>query len=449
MEFNIEETGALSYCLKVEVSAEELEPDINRAVRKHRAQLQMKGFRKGRVPVELVRRLHGKELAQEAVQSLLEEMFTDLVLDSGKYNVWKDSPLYNFNYEYEKGVTARIIFAERPTIELQDLEGQELAMPADRLTEEHVDRALEDILWNYGSLQPAEEGAEIREGDVLTYDLQEIDPELRAPILGTARKDQELILSEEEDALEEELREVVLGAQVGTVVRFEVESDETGAVQDLVRRRTYEAAITAVRRWRAAEVTDELARRLTGGGEHSADTFREWVTQITDVKLRRRNAEIRQTRMVDRLLDMHEFEAPQLAIDMFVDSASRREAAWCAVNASAEGSFEALRERLGRLAERQARWLFLRNALLEKYEIELSEMDVRLDMMERARAELVNGLYMNQAPDDFVEPDRMDPRSAAYRARDRKLFEKLAEVFKITVDDPAAPEEAEPELLEA
>ena len=63
MEFSIEETGVLSYCLKVEVSAEDLEPDINREVRKHRAQLQMKGFRPGRVPVGLVRRLYGKVLA--------------------------------------------------------------------------------------------------------------------------------------------------------------------------------------------------------------------------------------------------------------------------------------------------------------------------------------------------------------------------------------------------
>ena len=280
MEFNIEETGVLSYCLKVEVSAQDLEPDINRAVRKHRAQLQMKGFRPGHVPAGMVRRLYGKELAQEAVRGLLEEMYQDLVVDSGRYNVWQDSEAYDYDYEYEKDLTARITFAEQPAIELQEVEGQEIEVPSDDLTEEHVEQALEDILWNYGDLQPLEEGRVIEEGDILTYDLQEIDPKLRAPIVGTTRKGQELMLSKESSAVEKALREAALGAQVGSVVRFGVDLDDKGVVQDVVERRSYEASITDAKRWRAAEVTDELVRRVTGEEEQSADTFRDWVAAI-------------------------------------------------------------------------------------------------------------------------------------------------------------------------
>ena len=302
MEFRIEETGTLTHCLKVEVSAEDLEPDINRAVRKHRAQLQMKGFRTGRVPVKLVRRLHGKELAQEAVRGLLEEMYEDLVLESGRYDVLHGSEKYDYNYEYEKDLSARIAFAERPAIELQDFEGQVIEVSVEHMTEEHVERALEDILWNYGELQPVSEGVDIEEGDILTYDLQEIDSELYAPIVGTARKDQELVLSEEVNALEDALREAALGAQVGSVVRFEVASDDAGVVLDIIENRNYEAAITDVQRWKAAELTDELVRRVPGMEEHSVDTFWDWVAVIAEAKLERRNEEIRQECMIDRLL---------------------------------------------------------------------------------------------------------------------------------------------------
>ena len=448
MEFNIEETGVLSYCLKVEVSAQDLEPDINRAVRKHRAQLQMKGFRPGHVPAGMVRRLYGKELAQEAVRGLLEEMYQDLVLDSGRYDVWQDSEAYDYDYEYEKDLTARITFAEQPSIELQDVEGEEIEVPSDDVTEEHVEQALEDILWNYGDLQSLEEGAAIEEGDILTYDLQEIDPKLRAPIVGTARKGQELMLSKESSAVEKALREAALGAQVGSVVRFEVDLEDKGVVQDVVERRSYEASITDAKRWRAAEVTDELVRRVTGEEEQSADTFRDWVAAVTGIKLRRRNEEIRQATMIDRLLEMHEFEVPQLAIDRFLESALRRELARGTVDASAEGSIEALRARLEPVVERQARWIFLRDALLAEHGIDVSETDVRRDLVERAHGDVVDGLYMNQEPVDFLEHGRTDPASVAYRVRNKKLFEKLAESFQVQSDETANEEEAEPELLE-
>ena len=113
--------------------------------------------------------------------------------------------------------------------------------------------------------------------------------------------------------------------------------------------------------------------------------------------------------MIDRLLEMHEFEVPQLAIDRFLESALRRELARGTVDASAEGSIEALRTRLEPVVERQARWIFLRDALLVEHGIDVSETDVRRDLVERAHGDVVDGLYMNQEPADFLEHGRTDP----------------------------------------
>ena len=256
------------------------------------------------------------------------------------------------------------------------------------------------------------------------------------------------MLSEEKNATETALREAALGAQVGSVVRFEVDSDDTGVVQDVVERRSYEAAITAAERWQAAEVTDELVRRVTGLEEQSVETFRDWVAPITQAKLTRRNEEIRQERIIDRLLELHEFEVPQLAIDRFLESALQRRIALYGVDWATERAVNGMRRRLGPTVERQARWLFLRDALLEEYGIGVSEMDVQHDLLELAHEDVVEGLYMNREPEDFPERDRADPASVAYRVRNRKLFERLADSFQVQSGDPGAPEEIEPELLE-
>ena len=447
MEFAIEETGTLTHCLTVEVSAEDLEPDINRAVRKHRAQLQMKGFRTGRVPMNLVKRLHGQELAQEAVRGLLEEMYEDLVLNSGKYNVWAESEQYNYDYDYGKDLSARITFAERPAIELQDFDGQVIEVSEERMTEEYVEGALEDILWNYGELQPVSEGADIEEGDILTYDLQEIDSELRAPILGTARKDQELVLSEEVNPLEEALREAALGAQVGSVVRFEAAWDDTGVVQDVVGHHSYEASITAVQRWKAAELTDELVRRVPGLEGQSVDTFRDWVAVIAEAKLERQNEAILREGMIDRLLEMHEFEVPKLVMDLSMKTLVMQWMALYGLKWMTGRAFYGMRRRFAPTVERQTRWLVLRDALLDKYGLDLYTVDVKRDLTEIAHDIMIKCMYTNTEPEELLENGYPDQTSVEFRVLTNRLFERLADSFLVRSDDFAPPVEAEPKLL--
>ena len=439
MDIQIEETGTLSYCLKVEASAEDLEPDIDRAVREHRAQLQVKGFRTGRVPVTLVRSLYGAKLAQEVVRSLLEEVFEDLVLKSGKYRVWEDSVQYEYDYEYGKQLKARITFAERPRFKLPSPAGQEIRFPTLKVTAEDVDKALEEILWNYGEVQPVNEGADIEEGDILTYDLQEIDPELNSPIVGTAKRDQELRLGEEGNALEAALRVAALDAQAGSVVRFEVGSDEWEAGLDPTRCRSYEARLTAVRRRQAADLTDELVRRVTRGQMPSTENFWEWVGGLVEDRLTPSHEDRCQECTAEVLLDLYAFEAPQLVIDRILDSVLQQEIARGAVDASAEGSPEDLRMRYWTVAERSARWIFLREALLIRHAIDFTHMDAYLVRAEVANQDMADCMYMNREMGEVKRRECMDPERVQNRILNRKLFDEMIGLFHVTYDDPEIP----------
>ena len=449
MQISIKETGVLSFALEVDASAEDLQPDMNRAFRKHRAQLQLKGFRPGHVPLGMVKRLYGKDLADEAVQELLKEAFQDLVVDSGKYEVWEGSPRLDYDYDYEGDLHARVPFAVCPKIDIQDLEGQEIEVPSDKVTDGDIEQAVNDILWNYGEIRPVAEDDALIDGDMVTYDLQEIDSRLHVPVLGTLVTAEVLDLSQEKNALETALREVVIGAKVGERVRFEVRVDSSSAVEEMAKQRSYEAQLTRAERFEPAELADELVQRVTADEEVSVETFRAWVADVFGHKLARKNWEIRQDRMVDRLLEMHKFDAPDVVVQEFVDRMVARAVQHSITSGEALGSEEALRAKLRPMVENRTRWFSLRKALVAHFKLDITEEDIEQDLFSRAYGDVMNSMYRNQAASEVQEEDRYDSLAITYRIENQKLFEALSEKFNVVQSASDESPAAEPEVAAA
>ena len=60
--------------LKIEVSAEQLEKALQKAYEKNKNKIQLKGFRKGKAPRNIIEKIYGKEIFYEdAANELIEE----------------------------------------------------------------------------------------------------------------------------------------------------------------------------------------------------------------------------------------------------------------------------------------------------------------------------------------------------------------------------------------
>ncbi|WP_156721793.1 trigger factor [Streptomyces apocyni] len=156
--------------LTVEVPFEELKDSLDAAYKKINQQVTVKGFRKGKIPARVIDQRFGRgAVLEEAVNDALPKFYTEAV-NEGELNVLgqpdvditelKDGELLAFTAEVDI----------RPTIEIPDYSGIEVEVDAVEVTDEDVEKSVEQLRERFASTSPVERAA--AEGDVLTIDLQ-------------------------------------------------------------------------------------------------------------------------------------------------------------------------------------------------------------------------------------------------------------------------------------
>ncbi len=155
--------------LTVEVPFEELKDSLDAAYKKINQQVTVKGFRKGKIPARVIDQRFGRgAVLEEAVNDALPKFYNEAVTEAevnplGQPEVditeLKDGELLSFTAEVDV----------RPTIEIPDYSGIEVEVDAIEVTDEDVEKSVEQLRERFASTNPVERAAV--EGDVVTVDL--------------------------------------------------------------------------------------------------------------------------------------------------------------------------------------------------------------------------------------------------------------------------------------
>jgi trigger factor len=155
--------------LTVEVPFEELKPSLDAAYKKINQQVQVPGFRRGKVPARVIDQRFGRgAVLEQAVNDALPKFYSDAVTEGelstlGQPEVditdLKDNELLTFTAEVDI----------RPEIEIPDFSGIEVTVDAVDVPDEDVDQAVEQLRERFASTTVVERPA--AEGDVVKIDL--------------------------------------------------------------------------------------------------------------------------------------------------------------------------------------------------------------------------------------------------------------------------------------
>jgi trigger factor len=156
--------------LTVEVPFEELKDSLDAAYKKINQQVTVKGFRKGKIPARIIDQRFGRgAVLEEAVNDALPKFYTEAV-NEGELNVLgqpdvditelKDGELLSFTAEVDI----------RPVIEIPDYSGIEVVVDSVEVSEEDIQKSVEQLRDRFASTNPVERAA--ADGDVVTLDLE-------------------------------------------------------------------------------------------------------------------------------------------------------------------------------------------------------------------------------------------------------------------------------------
>ncbi|MCS6988522.1 MAG: trigger factor [Chloroherpetonaceae bacterium] len=368
MTHAIKTLSATEQELALTLEPSEYQPKLDESYKAAQANLQIKGFRKGKVPMEMVKRLVGKEIESDAVEALASDMFSKIVAEK-KLKLVGRARIRRFEFNPDKTLNVYLVYEVQPDFELKPFADYSFKKAEYEIRAEDVEREVKAMLEEQG-VWVSKDG-EATEEDMVIADSQQLDSS-GTPIIGKRFENQEFLIRMIRK--ESPLRAALIGAKSGDERVVEIEArDEKGRGET----RKYKLFVKEVKRLDLPELTDELAKEITQGRAQTAAELRASIENALKERYAQKAEEDLLEEIAKKFVEDNPIEAPSAMIrsfeDMLIENAARR------LGGKFPKGFDAqaFRRQISPNAKRQAQWTLIRYKLAEMAGIRIDENAVR------------------------------------------------------------------------
>ncbi len=308
-EVEVEELGPCKKRLKIDVSAEAIKAEMEKAYGELASTVATKGFRRGHAPQRLLRMRFGEEVTEQVKQDLIDRALGE-ALEEKKLEALGVPNVENVEFESGEALKFEVTVLLRPNFELKDYDGLELSQPSTQVTEAEVRADLEGLRSRYGHLEPVAESA-VEEGHVLVADyvLKVGEDEL------WKRENTELpvgpsnwLLSLSEDA-----NQKLVGLKPGEEIELEATlPDDYPEEKYRGQKGELKVVVKEIKRVVLPEVDVAFAQRL---GLSSLEELEKEVQASLRRQKQRLARAVVERRLIDKLLETVNFELPEEVVD--------------------------------------------------------------------------------------------------------------------------------------
>ena len=423
----------LKRAYRITIPSKDIAARVEGEIKKVAPRIQMPGFRPGKVPANLVRKMHGPALEQEALNTAVQEGVQQLLAEQ------KLRPAMQPAVELEDGGPGKDAVVRVELETLPDLpEPQIDDLTLERLTVEptdaEVDEAVNRMMQGQKSYNPAPEGHAAQMGDLVVIDyLGTVDGTAFEGGTGEAMR-VELGSGRLIPGFEDQL----IGATVGEHRTLSVSFPDDYPV-DTLKGKPAEFAVTVIEVQTAteAQADDTFAKSM---GLEGIDQLRGLLKGQIEQELNGLTRTYMKRKLLDRLAETHSFEVPPSMVEAEFSQIWQQlehEATHEADPEAARAEMEAEREEYRQIAERRVRLGLLLSEIGTRNGIQISQNEMSQLVMQAAQQ------YRPEDRQRFAEYVQNDPMAAAQLRA--PLFEDKVVDFlfdKATITDRAVSREA-------
>ncbi|WP_347830615.1 trigger factor [uncultured Planktomarina sp.] len=363
------------------VTADELAAKVDEKLVEARPEIEMKGFRKGKVPMALLKKQYGQRLMGEAMQESIDGAMSKHFEDSGDRPAMQPAvKMTNDDWKEGDDIHVEMSYEALPTIPEVDLKKIKLDKMIAKADEASVDEALANLAETAQDFADRKKGTKSKDGDQVTIDfLGKVDGEA---FEGGAAEDYPLVLGSNSfiPGFEAQLVGVKVGEEIEVNVTFPAEyGAENLAGKDAV----FECKIKAVKAPKAAEINDELATKF---GAEDLAALKGQISERLEAEYAGAARAVQKRHLLDALDKMVKFELPPSLVEAEAGQIAHQ--LWHDENPDVQGhdhpEIEPTDEH-NTLAERRVRLGLLLAELGQKAEIQVTDAEMTQAMMNQAR----------------------------------------------------------------
>ena len=363
------------------LSQEAIQTQIDKMAIQAGKELKVDGFRKGKVPAHVVKKLHGEKLEQDAEGEELKNLIDAGMSEAGISQAdILGQPSFKKYEKTDNGIEVEVEISTRPTFEAEGYTDNLPSFEKPVATQEEIDAQLKEIAEGQAPFVAIETAREVQDGDMTVIDFEGF-------VDGVAfdgGKGEGFNLQIGSGQFIPGFEEQVIGMAYDSEKEITVTFPEDYQSEDLAGKEAmFKVIVKEIQEKGEAELNDELAVKLLQGTEGaSLEMLKEKVKeQIESLAISKLYNEDLKPQIVEALVAKFDFALPNNIVDQEIDAKVNAKAQ--EMDAEELESFkenpekvDALREEVRADAEASVRATFIVDALAKKEGVSVEDKEV-------------------------------------------------------------------------
>ena len=402
-----------TYELAISAKWIDIKEDFNSAKKKVAKEIKLPGFRKGKIPENILMSQYIHSVEMGFVQDFCEKYYL-MALQEEKLTPINQAQLKDIDFSYEKDLSFKSEFEIEPSLSLPKFKKNMVSVEKIKFlsNDEEVDKTIDNIMNSQAKAEQIEKNS--KDGDFLIVDMQELD-ESGIPIIG---KKEKKYIAIGQDPFIEDKAESFKSKNVGDSVKITIDMGDG--------EKNYEFTIDTIQRRVPPVLDDDFVKQM----DPNCKSVAEWKSNVRksiDSEYQRKSDEMFNSSLIDEFVKLIN---PILPLSMLENYLNNIVSEVKQNQNSPEMDDSKIKEQYQLFAENNLKWFLLRKAIISDQELSVSTDEVNdfikeaLDKNETQKAE-IERFYKKESNKNKLSDDLLD----------QKIIEMLKEHSKIKEKD--------------
>ncbi len=459
----------LNATITVTITPDDYLPKVDAELQKYRKNAQLKGFRKGKTPLNFIRKMHGKAILVDSINEILQNEMHKYLTEEN-FNIIgqplsvedQQEPEFNLSEKKDYVFSFDIGMAPEATLNGMDKNATYDFMEV-KIPDEKIDETIADLRMRAGESVSVDDA--VKEKDIIAINAEELDGD-QPKKDGWASTFNVLV-----DDITDTYRDKFMGKKKEDKVRFDIYDLEANKDEEFVNKyllqiqdndenpevgRMFEGTIADISRKQEAELNQEFFDKVFGEGKiTSEEEMKAFIAEQMAKQYEAQTNGLLFREIQDKLITQNKLELPDAFLRRLIKSNNEE------VNEEElEKDFEKIKDNL--------RWNLIKGEIQKKFDIEVSEETLLEAFKDRVRGyfggygdeliilntanrlmedkQQVNQMYEELISEKVFESIKQEVTLNKVSVTAEELGEKVKEVEKLLTGPDANPDIEEAEI---
>ncbi len=418
MEFKINELSLTENEVEVTFAYDEIKDNIAGEVKKQSKNIQIPGFRKGKVPVSILKKMYGDSLEYEASEKVANSRFWELAESEHLHPIGQPH-LTDLKFKPGEDFTFKVKYEVMPKLEVKEYTDLVIEVPELTVKDEDVETEIKNILKSNSTNEPAD-----LVGDdnnyIIDVEVTRVD-EKGDPYPDTKPEKIQIDLSN--DRVQVEIINNSRGKKIGESFHFTFTDkhqvkDEQGNEKEESEIFNYSATINGIKKIIVPELNEELIKKATKDKVSNETDLRAEIRKDLQAYIDQRTDELINDKLLGLIIKNNDFNPPSSLVANILEDLVKRDEESFKKQGYGKYNHEEARKRLKPYAEIDVKWYLIKDAIEKKEEIKIGDEELQKLAEEDA---VKTGISVDKLLNYYKSSNYTD------RLLDKKLFDFLKE----------------------